>query len=132
MYSEKAKNFFSLIRIYELKFVKPNFLDFRNWWPGWNGEKAGNPAFNFDSEDFLGISMKRKFDFVKSRQNTQVTVERFIDYYFWGLQNLQSKLPFLCERTKKDIGCVQGLLKFMFSKKATKNYKIFTIDYLLS
>ena len=90
------------------------FLDFRNWWPGWNGEKAGNPAFNFDSEDFLGISMKRKFDFVKSRQNTQVTVERFIDYYFWGLQNLQSKLPFLCERTKKDIGCVEGLLKFIF------------------
>ena len=97
-----------------LKFIKPNFLDFRNWWPGWNGEKAGNPAFNFDSEEFLGISMKRKFDFVKSRQNTQVTVERFIDYYFWGLQNLQSKLPFLCERTKKDIGCVEGLLKFIF------------------
>ena len=94
--------------------MKPNFLDFRNWWPGWNGEKTGNPAFNFDSEDFLGISLKRKFDFVKSRQNTQVTVERFIDYYFWGLQNLQSKLPFLCERTKKDIGCVEGLLKFIF------------------
>ena len=95
--------------------MKPNFLDFRNWWPGWNGEKTGNPAFNFDSEDFLGISLKRKFDFVKSRQNTQVTVERFIDYYFWGLQNLQSKLPFLCERTKKDIGCVEGLLKIHFS-----------------
>ena len=99
---------------YSLNLFGTQFLDFRNWWPGWNGEKAGNPAFNFDSEDFLGISMKRKFDFVKTRQNTQVTVERFIDYYFWGLQDLQSKLPFLCEKPKKDIGCVEGLLYFNF------------------
>ena len=84
--------------------------DFKKWWPSWNGERAGSTALSFDRQNYMGISMKRKFDFVKPRRNRQQTVERFIDYYFWGLRELQSKLPFICQKPKKNIGCVVGLL----------------------
>ena len=30
------------------------------------------------------------------------------DYYFWSLAHLTTKLPFICERPQKDIGCVSG------------------------
>ncbi len=31
-----------------------------------------------------------------------------VDYYFWALEDLQTRLPFICERRIKDIGCIDG------------------------
>lgn len=75
---------------------------FRNWWPGWNGEKKGviEPLQKPD----MGISMKRKYDLVKPGQR----FERLVDYYFWSLEDLKAELPFICERPQKDIGCING------------------------
>ena len=52
----------------------------------------------------MGISLKRKFNF-----NTyQARQERLVDYYFWALEDLQERLPFICEKPQKDIGCYEG------------------------
>ncbi len=75
---------------------------FRNWWPGWNGEKKGNPETLGRGD--MGISMRRKFEHVKPNRK----VERFTDYYFWALEDLRTRLPFICERPQKMIGCING------------------------
>jgi hypothetical protein len=48
--------------------------------------------------------MKRKFEYVKGQKR----VERLTDYYFWALEDLRAKLPFICERKQKAIGCIVG------------------------
>ena len=34
--------------------------------------------------------------------------ERLVDYYFWALEDLHERLPFICEKPQKDIGCYEG------------------------
>ena len=34
--------------------------------------------------------------------------ERLIDYYFWSLEDMRTRLAFICERRQKEIGCIQG------------------------
>ena len=50
-----------------------------------------------------------------SRKNSTVTFrypgqrqERLVDYYFWALEDLHERLPFICEKPQKDIGCYVG------------------------
>ena len=52
----------------------------------------------------MGITMQRKFRYVKPSQSQP----RLIDYYFWALESLNSKLPYICEKPQKNIGCVEG------------------------
>lgn len=75
---------------------------FMNWWPGWKGERKGDPMELAGGN--MGIKLTRKFDFVRPNRR----VERLTDYYFWALENMRSKLPFVCERPQKDIGCIVG------------------------
>ena len=52
----------------------------------------------------MGITMQRKFKFVRHNKS----YEKLIDYYFWALEDLNKKLPFICERSQKNIGCIDG------------------------
>ncbi len=52
----------------------------------------------------MGISITRKFEYVKPNKR----LERLTDYYFWALEDLRTRLPFICERPQKDIGCING------------------------
>ena len=52
----------------------------------------------------MGITLQRKYDF----GNNNRKLEKFVDYYFWALDDLQTKLPFICERPKNEIGCIDG------------------------
>ena len=53
----------------------------------------------------MGIALKRKFNFNQYPGQRQ---ERLVDYYFWALEDLHERLPFICERPQKDIGCYEG------------------------
>ena len=78
------------------------FAAFKSWWPGWQGEKKGRPL-SLD-ENYMGITMQRKFRYVKPSQSQP----RLIDYYFWALESLNSRLPYICEKRQKNIGCIEG------------------------
>ena len=85
----------------EINFTKfLIFAGFKKWWEGWQGKKVGNTQME---ENRMGISLQRKFKYQKAHQSYD---ERLIDYYFWALENLNTKLPFICERAQKDIGCI--------------------------
>lgn len=81
---------------------------FRQWWPGWNGERKGRkPAeLGRPGDAPLGIKLSRRFDFVARNRGSRE--ERLVDYYFWQLEDLRTRLAFVCERGQKDIGCVAG------------------------
>ena len=76
---------------------------YKNWWPGWQGQrKSSNPRIQ---GQMMGISLKRKFNFIRNYGQRQ---ERLVDYYFWALEDLHERLPFICEKPQKDIGCYEG------------------------
>lgn len=83
------------------------------------------------------VKLSRKFEFRTSSgsrrsQQQKKTVDRLTDYYFWNLEDLQTKLAFVCERKQKDIGCIHGngmkknvfvsLVLHYFSKKKIRTF----------
>lgn len=73
---------------------------FRNWWPGWSGERKGIDLQGSSK----AVKLSRKFEFVQKYKRE----ERLTDYYFWALDDLRARLAFLCERKQTDIGCIEG------------------------
>ena len=53
----------------------------------------------------MAVKLSRKYDFVSRNSRKE---ERLIDYYFWSLEDLRTRLAFVCERQQKEIGCVVG------------------------
>ena len=75
--------------------------DFRNWWPGWSGEREPLQM----SENDMGVKMGRSHLFVSHGRNRRE--QRMTDYYFWGLELLRTRLPSICEGPQRDIGCLE-------------------------
>ena len=60
--------------------------DFRNWWPGWSGERDGEGQMR---ENSMGVKMGRSHLFVSHGRNRRE--QRMTDYYFWGLESLRTR-----------------------------------------
>ncbi|XP_059099342.1 uncharacterized protein LOC131893363 [Tigriopus californicus] len=73
---------------------------FRNWWPGWSGERKGIDLQGSSK----AVKLSRKFDFVQKYKKE----EKLTDYYFWALDDFRARLAFLCERKQAEIGCIEG------------------------
>jgi len=67
------------------------------WWPGWSGQQRRSASVPSSTSE--GIKMSRKFEFVSRRRRRRE--ERLTDYYFWALENLRTRLAYICERPQR-------------------------------
>ena len=75
-------------------------MEYQNFWQGWSGgeQSSGDLKDNFA----YGIKMSRQFPIRKG----QKAKEQLTDYYFWNLDSLETKHPYICERPQSNIGCI--------------------------
>jgi hypothetical protein len=92
-------------------------MEFQNWWKGWTGgarvdrsnlDVGGSQAITITRCASCFTITLRPFFLRAFSLNRTHSAKQLTDYYFWQLEQFSTRLPYICEKNKLDIGCIEA------------------------